>query len=127
MSSRHRTRPTRRTCPSRTSCGSWKPLLSKRMTAFDAEMATAEILWNLDAATGVDDLVDGLTQVIDEAEHTGRPEALVMCRMLAHLGPPEVRGRANRAANVMAAGGVKDRPWVSSLGTVTFHRAYGFT
>ena len=107
--------------------GIWKPLLSKRMTAFDAEMATAEILWNLDAATGDDDLVDGLTQVIDEAEHTGRPEALVMCRMLAHLGPPEVRGRANRAANVMAAGGVKDRPWVSSLGTVTFHRAYGFT
>src|SRR6478672_5626696 len=107
--------------------GIWKPLLSKRMTAFDAEMATAEILWNLDAATGDDDLVDGLTQVIDEAEHTGRPEALVMCRMLAHLGPPEVRGRATRAANVMAAGGVKDRPWVSSLGTVTFHRAYGFT
>ena len=32
--------------------GIWKPLLSKRMTAFDAEMATAEILWNLDAATG---------------------------------------------------------------------------
>ena len=107
--------------------GVWEPLLNRKVTAFDAEMAAAEILWTFDVATGDDNLVDGLTQLIDAAEQTGRPEALVMCRMLSHLGPPEVRSLATRAANTLAGGGIRDRPWVSSLGTATFHRAYGFT
>ena len=107
--------------------GVWEPLLDKKMTAFEAEMTAAEILWTFDGATGDDDLADGLTRLIEEAEPTGRPEALVMCRMLAHLGPPEVHSRAIRAANILAGGGIRDRPWVSSLGTARFHRAYGFT
>jgi hypothetical protein len=104
----------------------WRPLLDREVTAFDAEMATAQILWSFDAA-GEDDLVDGLTLMIEQARHIKRPEVLVMLRMLAHLGPPEVHDPATRAANTLAAGGIKDRPWVSSLGKATFHRAYGFT
>lgn len=108
----------------------WQPLLDKQVTAFDAELAAAEILGTFDGATdedGEDGLVEGLTRLIEEAEATGQPEALVMCRMLAHLGPPEVRGPAIRAANTLAAGGIRDRPWVSTLGTATFERAYGFS
>lgn len=104
----------------------WEPLLEQRLTVFEAELAAAEIVSTLDEAAG-DDLVDGLTRLVAEAEHTGRPEALVMCRMLNHLGPEAIRGPATRAANTLAAGGIKDRPWVSSLGTVRFHAAYGFT
>ena len=90
--------------------GVWEPLLDKKMTAFEAEMTAAEILWTFDGATGDDDLADGLTRLIEEAEPTGRPEALVMCRMLAHLGPPEVHSRAIRAASTLAHGGTRDRP-----------------
>jgi hypothetical protein len=106
--------------------GIWQPLLDKKMTAFEAELAAAEILWTFDGAAGEDDLVDGLTRLIEAAEPTGRPEALVMCRMLAHLGPPAIHDRAVGAATALAAGGIRDRPWVSSLGAATFERAYGF-
>ncbi|HEY5878975.1 MAG TPA: plasmid pRiA4b ORF-3 family protein [Nakamurella sp.] len=106
--------------------GVWRPLLDKKMTAFDAEIAAAEILGAFDGAADDDDQVERLTWLIEEAEHTGRAEALVMCRMLGHLGPAEVRGPAVRAANTLAAGGIRDRPWVSSLGTARFERAYGF-
>ncbi len=106
--------------------GIWQPLLDRKITAFEAELAAAEILWTFDGAAGEDDLVDGLVRLIDEAEPTGRPEALVMCRMLAHLGPPAIHDRAVRAADTLAAGGIRDRSWVSSLGTATFQRAYGY-
>jgi len=107
--------------------GVWEPLLDRQMSAFDAELAAAEILWSFNGAMGDDDLVDGLTRLVEEAGSTGRPEALVMCRMLAHLGPREVRGLTTRTANALAAGGLTDRPWVSDLGTAAFRRAYELT
>jgi hypothetical protein len=107
--------------------GVWEPLLDRQMSAFDAELAAAEILWSFNGAMGDDDLVDGLTRLVGEAGSTGRPEALVMCRMLAHLGPREVRSLTTRTANALAAGGLTDRPWVSDLGTAAFRRAYELT
>jgi hypothetical protein len=50
-----------------------------------------------------------------------------MCRALAHLGPPEIKAAANRAANTLASSGVKDRPWVHSLGMAEFVDAYGYS
>lgn len=105
--------------------GVWEPLLDRKMNVFDAELAAAEILGSFESAMG-DDLVDGLTRLVEEAGSTGRPEALVMCRMLTHLGPPEVRSVTVRTANTLATGGLKDRPWVSALGTAAFCRAYRF-
>lgn len=104
----------------------WQPLLDKKMNVFDAELAAAEILWSFNGATGDDGLVDGLTRLVEEAGSTGRPEALVMCRMLTHLGPRDVRSLTVRTANTLAAGGLQDRPWVSALGTAAFRRAYDF-
>ncbi len=105
----------------------WEPLLDRKMDALDAELAAAEILWSFSGATGEDDLVDGLSRLVEEAARTGRPEALVMCRMLTHLGPREIRGLTIRAATTLVAGGLEDRPWVPALGTAAFRRAYGFT
>jgi hypothetical protein len=104
--------------------GVWEPLLDPHLNALDAELAAAEILWSINGAIGDDDLADGLTRLIEEAAATGRSEALVMCRMLTHLGPPEVRSPATRAANLLIRGGLEDRPWVSALGTAAFHRAH---
>lgn len=104
----------------------WQPLLDKKMNVLDAELAAAEILWSFNGATGDDGLVDGLTRLVEEAGSTGRPEALVMCRMLTHLGPREIRSLTVRTANTLAAGGLQDRPWVSALGTAAFRRAYDF-
>lgn len=106
--------------------GIWQPLLDPRLTVFDAELAAAEILWSFHGAVGDDDLADGLSRLVEEAAPTGRPEALVMCRMLHHLGPPDVRTLTGRVAADLAAGGIKDRPWVADLGTAGFRRAYGF-
>ena len=78
-------------------------------------------------AIGDLDLVAGLTHLIEEATATGSPEALAMCRALAHLGPPEIKAAANRAANTLASAGVKDRPWVHSLGKAEFVDAYGYS
>lgn len=105
--------------------GVWEPLLDRKMNAFDAELAAAEILGSFESAMG-DDLVDGLARLVEEAGSTGRPEALVMCRMLTHLGPPEIRSLTVRTATTLATGGLKDRPWVSALGTAAFRRAYRF-
>ena len=69
----------------------------------------------------------GITHLIEEAAATGSPEALAMFRALAHLGPPEIKAAANRAANALASGGVKDRPWVHALGKAEFVDAYGYS
>lgn len=106
--------------------GVWEPLLDRKMTVFDAELAAAEILWSFTGAIGDGELVDGLTRLVEEAGRTGRPEALVMCRMLTHLGPPEIRSLTIRTANTLAAGGLKDPLWVPALGTASFRRAYCF-
>lgn len=106
--------------------GLWAPLLDRKMTVFEAELLGAEILWSLQGAIGDDDLVDGLTQLVEEAAPTGRPEALVMCRMLAHLGPAEINGLTVRTADALVADGLTDRPWVSDLGAAAFRRAYHF-
>lgn len=106
--------------------GIWQPLLDPKLTVFDAELAAAEILWSFHGAVGDDDLVDGLSRLVEEAAPTGRPEALVMCRMLHHLGPPEIRNLTGRAAADLVARGLEDRPWVAALGTAGFRRAYGF-
>lgn len=106
--------------------GIWQPLLDPRLTVFDAELAAAEILWSFHGAVGDDDLVDGLSRLVEEAAPTGRPEALVMCRMLHHLGPPQVRQLTGRVAADLVARGLADRPWVADLGTACLRRAYGF-
>ena len=85
----------------------WKVLLRRGTTPLDAELCAAEFLVMFEEAIGDLDLVAGVTHLIEEATATGSPEALAMCRALAHLGPPEIRAAANRAANTLASGGVK--------------------
>ncbi len=105
----------------------WKVLLKRGTTPLDAELCAVEFLMMFEEAIGDLDVVDGLTHLIEEAATTGSPEALAMCRALAHLGPPEIKAAANRAANTLASAGVKDRPWVHALGKAEFVDAYGYS
>ena len=105
----------------------WKVLLKRGTTALDAELCAVEFLMMFEEAIGDLDLVEGVTHLIEEAAATGSPEALAMCRAFAHLGPPEIKAAANRAANTLASAGVKDRPWVHSLGKAEFVDAYGYS
>ena len=105
----------------------FKGLLARGTTPLGAELCAAEFLVMFEEAIGDLDLVAGLTHLIEEAAATGSPEALAMCRALAHLGPPEIKSAANRAANTLASAGVKDRPWVHGLGKAEFVEAYGYS
>ncbi len=105
----------------------WKVLLGRGTTPLDAELCAVEFLMMFEEAIGDLDVANSLTHLIEEATATGSPEALAMCRVLAHLGPPEIKATANRAANTVASAGVKDRPWVPSLGKAEFVDAYGYS
>jgi hypothetical protein len=105
----------------------WKVLLGRGTTPLDAELCAVEFLMMFEEAIGDLDLVEGLTHLIEQATATGSAEALAMFRALAHLGPPEIKVAANRAANTLAMSGVKDRPWASSLGRAEFVDAYGYS
>lgn len=105
----------------------WKVLLRRGTTPLDAELCAVEFLVMFEEAIGDRDFVEGITHLIEKAAATGSPEALAMCRALAHLGPPEIKTTANRAANTLASAGVKDRPWVHALGSAEFMEAYGYS
>ena len=105
----------------------WKLLLQRGTTPLDAELCAAEFLVMFEEAIGDLDLGESVTHLIEEASATGSPEALAMCRALAHLGPPEVKAAANRAANTLASAGVKDGPWVRLLSKAEFVDAYGYS
>lgn len=104
----------------------WKVLLKRGTTALDAELCAAEFLAMFGSAIGDLDLVEGLAHLIEEAATTGSPEALAMCRALAHLGPDEVRPAANRAAHTLAAAGAREMPWAHALGRAEFAGAFGY-
>jgi len=105
----------------------WKVLLKRGTTPLDAELCAVEFLVMFDEAIGDLELAECVTHLIEEATATGSPQALAMCRALAHLGPPKIKATANRAANTLASAGVKDRPWVHSLGMAEFVDAYGYS
>ncbi len=105
----------------------WQVLLRRGATPLDAELCAAEFLMMFEEAMGDVDFVDGVTHFIEEAASTGAPEALAMCRSLAHLGSTEIKVAANRAANTLASAGVKDRPWAHLLGRAELVDAYGYS
>jgi hypothetical protein len=102
----------------------WEPLLARRTTVLEAELGGAEILASY-ADMGDEDPVEILSRLMAEAQRSGKPEALAMCRMVAHLGPAETREQATGTADSLVAAGVRDLPWVGQLGTARFHRSYG--
>lgn len=103
-------------------------------TPLDAELVVSPVLGMLermgpeDATAGqqaamVQDLLTGL---IDWARGQESPAALAFLRVAAVLGPPAARRLAASAADQVAAGGVRDRPWAEALGRPELLRAWWY-
>jgi hypothetical protein len=105
----------------------WKPLLKRGCGSFDAELAGLEFLGMMrEAAPDADQMPDMLTGLIGQAEQHGGPEALVMLRVLAVVGPPTVRPVAAQAADRLAEAGLTDPRWVAELGMPVVGDCFGY-
>ena len=104
----------------------WRPLLKRSASALDAELSGAEFLWMFEfTADGVDPF-QALSRLITNAASTGTPEALAIARVLAQVGPAPIRPTAVAAAHRLAASGVKDMPWVRTLGKPEWVSAFSY-
>jgi hypothetical protein len=105
----------------------WRPLLKPGCDALDAELCGTEFLGMIrDAAPADVGLPDLLTEMIGQVREYGGPEALAMLRVLAAVGPAEVRPAAAQAANALVAAGLTDRPWAQGLGAPRVGRCFGY-
>ncbi len=105
----------------------WQPLLEPGCDALNAELCGTEFLGMIRGAAPADvGLPDLLTEMIDHVGEYGGAEALAMLRVLAAVGPAEVRPAAGRAADALIATGLTDQPWAQGLGTPRVGRCFGY-
>ena len=94
------------------------PLLEPGCDQLSAELCGAEFLGEIRRGTPEDaDLTALLLELTEQAAGMATPQALAMLRVLAAVGPPEVRPAAQAVGDRMVAGGLTDLPWVRGLGS----------
>lgn len=107
---------------------SWKPLLEPGCDPLSAELVGAEFVGMMRAAAEDEaELPEMLAELIAQAERHGGPEALAMLRVLAVIGPEEIRAVSAHAADRLVAGGLTDRPWVAGIGSAKAGSCFGYT
>jgi hypothetical protein len=103
-----------------------RPLLKRGVYPFEAEMFGAEMMGVITSLPfdrpGLRSLFESL---IDGAGRLGSPEALVLLRVLALVGPDDLQADATRAAESLVAAGLTDCRWVAGLGTPEFQECFG--
>jgi hypothetical protein len=105
----------------------WRPLLEPGCGALSAELTGAEFLAMMREAMPVDnELSDLVAALIWQAEGHGTSEALAMLRVLAVVGPTEVRSAAAGAADRLVQAGLTDPPWVNGLGRPRVGACFGY-
>ncbi|MGH3928569.1 MAG: plasmid pRiA4b ORF-3 family protein [Pseudonocardiaceae bacterium] len=105
----------------------WTSLLKRRTDPLSAELCGAEFLGMLRQAGPADaDLLELLAGLIEQAEGYARPEALAMLRVIAVLGPEQIRPAAAEAADRLVSKGLVDPPWVRELGTPQVGACFGY-
>jgi hypothetical protein len=107
---------------------SWfTPLLEPGCDQVEAEVCGAEFVAELRRAApdeaGVDEVLSDVLEHLIEYEN---PEALAMARVMAAVGPPDVRAIAAETANRMVAGGRTDQPWSADLGRPARGPCFGY-
>ena len=107
---------------------SWfTPLLEPGCDQLEAEIAGGAFIGELRRAAPDDvSLMDVLTDVVPQLVRHPGPEALAMARVLAAIGPPEIRAVAASMADQLAAAGLADMPWNSRLGKPKPVRCFGY-
>jgi hypothetical protein len=105
----------------------WKPLLRRGCDSFTAELTGIEFLAMLrELASYPEQVPELLESLIAQAETTGSEEGLAMVRVLAAVGPEELRGSAAAAGDRMVGRGLRDRPWASGLGKPAIVDCFGY-
>jgi Plasmid pRiA4b ORF-3-like protein len=103
------------------------PLLEPGCDQVEAEVCGAEFVAELRrAGPGEAGVGEVLSDVLEHLIECKRPEALAMARVMAAVGPPEVRAIASDMANRLVAGGRADQPWSAGLGQPAPGPCFGY-
>ena len=108
---------------------SWfTPLLEPGCDQLEAEACGSEFIGELRRAAPPNlDVTEVLRDLIVRFEKRPSQEALAMMRVLAAVGPVELRAMAANAAAQMIVNGLTDRPWAKGLGLPKPGRCFGYT
>jgi Plasmid pRiA4b ORF-3-like protein len=107
---------------------SWfAPLAEPGCDQLEAEIAGAEFLAEMRRAGPANmNLAEVLTDMIWQLEDYPSTQTLAMMRVLAVVGPAEIRVQAANAAARLAQAGLADMPWAAGLGEPTPGRSFGY-
>jgi hypothetical protein len=107
---------------------SWfTPLLEPGCDQVEAEIAGGGFISELRRAAPAEvSVADVLADVMPQLVRHPCAEALAMARVLAAVGPAEVRPVAATVADQLAAGGQTDMPWAAGLGQPKPVRFFGY-
>jgi hypothetical protein len=103
------------------------PLLEPGCDQLSAELCGAEFLGMIRQASPGDlDMTAVLLEITEQAAGTRMPAALAMLRVLAAVGPAEVRPAAEAAGDKLVASGAADPPWAPGLGSPRPGPCFGY-
>jgi Plasmid pRiA4b ORF-3-like protein len=107
---------------------SWfTPLLEPGCDQVEAEIAGGGFISELRRAAPADvSVADVLADVMPQLARHPCAEALAMARVLAAVGPAEIRPVAASVADQLAADGQTDMPWAAGLGQPKPERFFGY-
>lgn len=109
---------------------SWfTPLLEPGCDRLDAELAGSSFLGAMRAAGRAEsdaDLAVMLRELILQLQDDQGSEVLAMMRVLAAVGPAEIRSVAAEAAEKLVAAGLADFPWAAGLGGPEPGQCFGY-
>jgi hypothetical protein len=118
---------------SRRGLTSWfTPLLEPGCDQLDADLLGSSFLGMMRAACAdypaelEEDLPAVLGQLILQLQYDQSPEVLAMMRVLAAVGPAEIRPIAADAAAKLVAAGLADLPWAEGLGAPQPGACFGY-
>lgn len=97
---------------------SWfSPLLEPGCDQVEAEVCGGEFVGEVRRSLPANaDVSEALTNVLEHLSESDSQEALAMARILAAVGPPDVRAIAAETADGLALRGAADMPWTEGLG-----------
>jgi hypothetical protein len=103
------------------------PLLEPRCDQLEAEIAGAEFVAEMRRAGPANmDAADVLADMIWQLDDYPSTQTLAMMRVLAAVGPAEIRLPAAEAAARLVQAGLADLPWAASLGEPKPGRSFGY-
>jgi len=107
---------------------SWfTPVLEPGCDQLDAELCGATFIGELRRASPPDaNVSDVLSNALDHVIEYDTPEALAMARIMAVMGPPDIRAKAADRASRMVLSGRTDMAWAAGLGLPRLGPCFGY-